>query len=86
MIVALIFIVLSKQRIEDEWIKQKRLVAYKVAFLCGPVLTVLFLRLNYELIVTINLVLLWVIQYVVFIYLVKVQPYIFQKLDENQSA
>jgi len=85
-IAALVVIVLSKQKIEDEWIKQKQLVAYKAAFLCGPVLTVLFLKFNYELVVAVNLVLLWIIQYAVFIYLVKVQPYLFQKLDENQSA
>jgi len=85
-IAAFVIIVFSKQKIEDEWIKQKRLIAYKTAFLCGPVLTILFLNINYELIVAINLVLMWIIQYVVFIYLIKVQPYLLQKLNENQSA
>jgi hypothetical protein len=83
---ALVIIVFSKQKVEDEWIKYKRLVAYKVAFFCGPIMTLLFLKFNYEMIVAINLLLLWIIQYSVFIYLVKVQPYLFQKLNENQSA
>lgn len=85
-IAALVVIVFSKQKVEDEWIKQKRLVSYKAAFLCGPVLTILFLKFNYELLVAVNLVLLWIIQYAVFIYLIKVQPYLFQKFNENQSA
>jgi uncharacterized membrane protein len=85
-VAALIIIVLSKQKVEDEWIKQKRLVSYKAAFLCIPVLTILFLKYDYELIAALNLVLLWIIQYVVFVYLIKVQPYLFQKVDENKSA
>lgn len=34
-IASFMLIVFSKQKIEDEWIKQKRLIAYKIAFFCG---------------------------------------------------
>jgi hypothetical protein len=75
LVVVVLLLVTSRQKIEDEWIKQKRLVSYKIAFFSLPVLTLLFMKLDPSVIVLSNLVLIGTIQILSFLFMVKIQPH-----------
>ena len=83
LIVSVLFLVLSRQKIEDEWIRQKRLISYKISFFSVPVLTLLFLRFDPSVLIFSNLILTGLIQILSFLFLVKIQPRFIKLFDEK---
>ncbi len=83
LIICVLLLILSRQKIEDEWIREKRLVSYKIAFFSVPVLTLLFLRFDSTVLIFSNLILTGLIQVVSFLFLVKIQPRFIRLLDEK---
>jgi hypothetical protein len=82
-IIATIVLALSRQKIEDEWIKHKRLISYKIAFFSVPISTVLFLKLDPSYLVLSNLLLVTLVQIVSFQFLIKLQPRFIRSFDEK---
>jgi len=83
LIISILLLVLSRNKVEDEWIRQKRLVSYKIAFFSVPVLTILFLKSDPSVIIFSNLILIGLIQIVSFLFLVKIQPRFIKYFDEK---
>lgn len=76
LIIGVLLLAASRQAFEDEWIAQKRLVSYKIAFFSTPALTIIFLILRVDAVALVlsNLILAGLIQVITFFFLVKIQP------------
>lgn len=82
-IISIFLLIICRQKIEDEWIKQKRLISYKIAFFSVPVFTFYCIKVNPDAIILSSLILPGLIQIVSFLFLVKVQPRFIKFFNEK---